>query len=921
MEITMKLIKIFLIISITYISAYSNDILHYYSKVNDRNINIEVGSVFVRTNDFINKLDESSKLELNNKLNEAKRLINNFKFFEAISLCDKIEPIYRDYYMLYYIRGLAYYKTGDIYYSILDFKNLLTMYFTEREIYEVVGGFFDSINDYESTIKTYLLAYKIYNETHWLFLAGKTSLKYNDIKSANNYFTYCLRVGSGYGFEGFADINILKNQYSDALNNYSNAYKSYASYGNNQADMERLNSKISNVIVQSELYNWNHNLENGEFEKATNILNNLHSYSRDFPEINLATAKTHFKMGNYQMSKNMLNRFISVNKTFDEAYAILSQIYLYENNEKNAIEILERGLEYSYNKPRLYETLANMLYNAGYSYYPNKIISQIIDMYNISDENKIEYSKYLISKKEYYKARELLRQINTYKSTVDSVLESIEFNIILDKAESLNENGYYVDIMELLSGYKFKGYEEQIRIGYIANSYYKLGSIDKGINILKELFEANSISVNNVILLRELLKIRISNDNYAQSQKDKDMADIQSTLFWEDDLKSNPRLITDKIYEFIKYNKYDEALAYIEQLKIKNYDIDYIKKIESIVYGYYATFLYDNRQYDKAKSVSNLAIRRNKDNYDAIAIKNQIYIDVYLNSVGNYNNIDAYVKLSDIRKEVLNISPAYIDNMINLAEALIYEYNIEGYNIINNILKYIDINGARDSLLGRIYNKSGLYNYSVQAYDRASKYIEVDLLDRIESVIKIDNYNISSINFNQKRKARDYYAISKLYVKMNNYREAMNSIQHAILNDNLNLDYRYQLGLINERTGNIKDSLDYYEYIIKNNKNHAAANYRMAVIYSDYLRDYKLAYDYALNYVSLVPNDYSGYELLGKIYKNRADSLLENNIENLLNDSLVSYKTASKKAIWGKDKEAKKNIEIEIQNILNRLLK
>lgn len=917
----MKLTKILFIILITYISAYSNDILHYYSKVNDRNINIEIGSVFVKTNDFINKLDDSSKLELSNKLNDAKRLIDNFKFFEAIALCNELEPIYRDYYMLYYIRGLAYYKTGDIYYSTLDFNKLLTMYFNDKEIYEIVGGFFDSINDYESTIKTYLIAYKIYNETYWLFLAGKTSLKYNDIKSANSYFTYCLKVGSGYGFEGFADINLLQNQYTDALNNYSNAYKSYSSYGNNQTDMRRLNSKISNVIVQSELYNWNYNLENREFEKATNILNNLSAYSKDFPEINLALAKTHFRIGNYQLSKNMLNRFIYENKTFDEAYAILAQIYLYENNERNAIKILEKGLEYSYNKPRLYETLANMLYNSGYYYYPNKIISQIIDIYNISDENKIEYSKYLISKKEYYKARELLRQINSYKSTANEILELIGFNIILDKAESLNENGYYVDIMELLSGYKFKGYEEQLRIGYIANSYYKLGSIDKAINILKELFDANSISINNVVLLRDLLKIRISNNNYAQTQKDKDMAYIQSTIFWEEDLNSNTQLITDKIYDFIKNNKYDEALAYIEQLKIKNYDIDYIKKIESIVYGYYATFLYDNRQFDKAKSVSNLAIRRNKDNYDAIAIKNQVYVDIYLNSVGNYNNIDAYVKLSDIRKEILNISPAYIENMIKLAEALVYEYNIEGYDIINNIFKYIDINGARDSLLGRIYNKSRLYNYSANAYGRASKYIKVDLLNRIESVIKIDNYNISSINFNQKRKARDFYALSKLYVKINNYREAMNSIQHAILNDNLNLDYRYQLGIINEKMGNTKEALDYYEYVIKNNKNHAAANYRAAIIYLDYMRNYKLAYDYVLNYISLLPNDYSGYELLGKIYKNRAESLLENNIENLLNNSLVSYKTASDKAIWGKDKDAKKNIEIEIQNILNKLLK
>lgn len=922
MEITMK--RIIIIIFITYISAYSNDILHYYSKVNDRNLNIGIESVSIQTNDFFYRLDGNSRTELIGRLEEAKRLINNYKFFDAITLCNELEASYEGYYMLYYLRGFAYYKTGDIYYSMLDFKKLLSMYFTEREIFEVVGNFFDEINDYEYALRTYILAYKIYNDYYWIFLAGKTSLKYNDIRSANNYFTQCLRAGIGYGFEGFADINLLQNQYADALNNYNNAqmsYSSYSSYSNNKIDIARLNSKISNATVQRELFNWNSKLENREFESATNILNNLSSYSKDFPEINLALAKTYFRMGNYQLSKNMLNQFISVNKNFDEAYAILAQIYLYENNEKSAIDILEKGLEYSYNKPRLYETFANMLYNAGYSFYPNKIISQIIDLYDISDENKIEYGKYLISKKEYFKARELLNGIRSYRATVNSILDSIGYNIILDKAEALNRDGYYVDIMELLSKHKFSGYEEQIRIGYIANSYYKLGSIDRAINILKELYDSNSISINNVMLLRDLLKVRISNNNYAQSQKDIDFADIQSTIFWEDDLKENTKLITDKIYEFIKYNQYNEALAYIEQLKIKNYDTVYIKKIESIVYGYYATFLYDNRQFDKAKSISNLAIRRNKDNYDAMAIKNQIYVDVYLNSVGNYNNIDAYVKLSDIRREVLNISPAYIDNMIKLAEALVYEYNIEGYNIINNILKYVDINGARDLLLGRIYNKSGLYDYSFQAYTRAAQYMDVDLLDRVESISVADNNKISSLNFNQRRKARDYYALSKIYVKINNYNEAINSIQRAILEDNLNLDYRYQLGYISELMGNPKDAIEFYEYVIKNNKNHAAANYRTAVIYLEYFRNYNLAYDYVMNYISLVPDDYSGYELLGKIYKYRAESLMENNTENLFRNALVSYKTASDKAVWGKDKEVKKNIEMEIQNILNKLLK
>ena len=68
--------------------------------------------------------------------------------------------------------------------------------------------------------------------------------------------------------------------------------------------------------------------------------------------------------------------------------------------------------------------------------------------------------------------------------------------------------------MELLSDYKFKGYEEQLRIGYIANSYYKLGSIDKAINILKELFDLEFKKVYDIDWSKVAVdtKILVSND-------------------------------------------------------------------------------------------------------------------------------------------------------------------------------------------------------------------------------------------------------------------------------------------------------------------------------------------------------------------------------------------------------------------------
>ena len=157
----------------------------------------------------------------------------------------------------------------------------------------------------------------------------------------------------------------------------------------------------------------------------------MSSYSTNYPEINVALGKTYFEIKDYQRAKSILSKLISSEKDFDEAYAILAQISLYENNETEAIKILETGLEYCYNKPRLYETFASMLYDIGYTYYPDNIISQIINFYNISDENKIEYSKSLIRKKRYTEAKNLLSETTTYKNIADELLKNIDYNMIL----------------------------------------------------------------------------------------------------------------------------------------------------------------------------------------------------------------------------------------------------------------------------------------------------------------------------------------------------------------------------------------------------------------------------------------------------------------------------------------------------------
>ena len=915
----MKFIKILLIICSLYISAYSRDILQYHKIMSDRNLNISLENITVNKSGQI-ALDEESKFILDRELNKAKKLIEDGNFFEAIILCNDLENNYSNYYDIYYTRGLAYYKRADLYYASLDFTKLLTLYIDENnydKVYSLVGNFFETINEYEQTLKTYILAYKKTNNPYWLFLAGNASLKNGDIKSGNYYFEKC--QNSGYGLEGLADIDLINNQYDKAIANYNNIKYS------NQDDINRVQSKISNAYIKKEMYNWSLSIEKKDYTNALTILSNVSSYSLQYPEISVALGKTYFDIGNYKIAKSILTKLISLEKDFDEAYAILAQIYIYENNESEAINILEKGLEYSYNKPRLYETFAIMLYDAGYSYYPDKIISQIVDMYNISDENKIDYSRNLIFKKEYDKAEKLLKEVTLYTDIADDLINSIKYNKILDKVQKLKLNNYYVDIMQLLSLNTFTGKEEQLRIGYIADAYYQLGSIDKAIDILKEAFNANVISINNVLLLRKFLEIRASDKETSEYQKERDFLDIKATEYWEEELKLHTELITDRIYEFARFNQYDEALAYISDLRNKNYDVAYIKKIESITYGLYAAYLYENKEYENANKTVALAIRRNKNNHDAIAIRKEMEVDSYLSSIGYYDNVNAYVRLSSTMKEILRIAPAYMENRIKLAESYIREYDLEGFNIINNICDYINVAGGKDLLLGRIYNRANLYSYSILCYDRASEYLNVNPIYKAETQVNIDGYNISSeelgnlVNDNIKY-ADGLYAASKLYAKIGNYSEAINVINNAIAINKNNINYVYQRAYINELMGKTKEALNAYEYIIKIRKNYAAANYRAAYIYLNNFKDNESAETYALNYLALVPDDFSGYKLLADIYKARAENYVDINSNDLLKEALNNYRTALSKAVWGKDLEVRKEILEQINYIQNKLL-
>lgn len=880
-------------------------------------------------------LDSATRMFVTNQLNEARKLIDDGKFFEARLICDSIESKFNNYYEIYFLRALAFQRQGDLYYAKLDFDKAISYYPRVPLLYQRAGEFYEMIGQYESALIVYISAFKVFNnEYSWIFLAGNLALKNQDTKSANYYYMMGIKSRQdGYSYEGLGNLEFQAKNFDTALDGYRVAASLYAKnerrYTNSflaNDNIFRTDDEISNAIINKDVANWEARFLVKDFQNALLILQGLSRYTSKYPELMLYTAKTQFEMGQYREAKNTLLYTIKLAPEFDEAHVILAQIYVYENNYAMAIKTLENAFNYAYGKPLLYEALANLLYSRGSIYYANRIISQLSKYYDVSPENKVRYAKYLIRNKEYDEAEKILNSLRNATDESVALLKSIEYRRILDQSSDLYEKKYYVDIMRLLSVYRFTGIEEQIRIRYLANAYNILGSLDKAIDVLKESFNAGNIGINNVYFLRYLLELRRSVSS-SKLQRNDDLVDIKATEFWEEELKLDTKPITARIEEFMEYKQFQEALNYISTLRKKGYSINYIKQIESIVYAYYASDLYKIGKHELAKQVSNLAIRRNKYNYDAVAIKREIEINMFRDSLGDYANTDVYVVLSPTMRRIVEISPSYLDNRIELAKSLAREYNSDGYDIIMNIMRLANIPGMKDSLIASIYSESGLYQYADSAYKRALVYNKSSYIRLQDAIAQINTgyYDsaleiLKSLTAENNNYADAWYNLSILYSKQKDYAESVRTIEKAISLDKYNNNYLYQYGYAQEMSGNVSTALSIYSSIVRTDRNYAAANYRAALLLLNNFKDPKTAAPYASIYATLVPQDPSGYMLLGNIYEAEAGtSDKASETARFFKLSLDNYKEALSKAIWGKDREVRNSLISTIDTLSLRI--
>ena len=865
----------------------------------------------------LKEIDPKLKVYFEEEIAKAKNLVTEGKNIEAIDLCYEIESKFSNNYLIYYTRAQAHENMGDVVYAKADYDKALSYFPNDKSFYSKTADFYSLIGKYEEALKIYITAYKVLEDNMWLFLAGNLALKNDDIPSANYYYMSLIKSKQkAYFYEGMGNIEFRTAEYDTAIEAFEFAIKEYKDEDEYESSLiatdkniPRVNKFIEESNIEKSIIRWRERFLVKDFKAALSILNELTKYTSKHPELILYAGKTYFEMENYSEAKNILPYAIEAAPELEESYIILAQIYVFEKNYKKAVNILESGFEYAYDNPDIYETLIKLLFSIDSFYYPNKIIEQVINFYNLSPQNQIKYANYLISKKQYEDAENILLKISPPLYDANLALRKIEYNRVLDKAGELYEQKYYVDIMKLLSNYKFTGEDEEIRIRYLANAYQMLGSLDKAIEVLKEKFDSRDIGLNNLIFLRRLLEIRRGRDDISQKKKDEDLITIKSTIFLEEELNLNVDAVQNRVTEFTRYNQFQDAIRYLEKVKKTSLDRQAVRDLESNIYTYYAIYLKDGGDLTLAQNVVKLALARNANNFDAIAIKRDIEIQMFLRSLGDYTDDPAYAVITPTIKRIINLQPAYFRYRVLLASYLVKEYDLSGFDIGMKLRNISRIPDRYYSILGKIYFEAGLYEYANESYEKAVKYSDnKDIIIEYAVVqyhASIKQYSgaIKTLNNLLKKYPNDadiYYHISKVYSSEGkSLSKATTMIETALKMNPEQPYYLYQNAYINELTGNTDKALKGYISISKLYRNYTIAHYKSAFLLANIYNNPDAAEPYALLYLSFTPKAYQGDILLAIIYEKQAGEVAN---KSKISAAIDRYKRAYKNAIWGKDR-------------------
>lgn len=923
-------VSIFIFLLSTSITYAQNIYQSVYYRQPPANAFIDIKDVKVNqdtTDKRMKSLSASKKAVVQENLAFAKEYLNDGDVLKVYDYLDDIDAILSDLPEVLYLRALAHQKIGDISFVRYYFLRALEIGTNDYALFYDAIAFFNEMGLYSESVYVCLYAYKQSKDASWLFEAAEITLIFDE-KSANHYFILLAKSSyDAFGVEGISDIAANNGFYDVALHGYYVAIKDfekskYKKTKLSDSNIARITEKIDKTKINIVVEDWQQKIDNKEFVAALDLLKTISGNSHIDDKIFLLNAKTYAQMSKYIEAQTLLEYSININNNLEDAFIVAAQIELNNGDILEAVDMIEEGLIYNYDKISLYNMLLSLLECAESKYYYDSVISALSDVLEPDYEMALRLSKYYLERSEYQKSLDIINALDDSEEVL-LIKERVMSNILLGKSEQNRKLKKYQNIVRDLNNKKFSNEEdEDLRVRLLSLSFFQLGDLESAIQILVDKFNDGTISLNNTYYLQYLISNSSNSMGLVTDELVKNIDD------WEKIISSSYLHITNRINEFLVFEQFYYALEYLNELKESaSIDTKLLDNLEAKVYSQMAGDFYDKGDINQARKYTSLSLSKNKSDIDAIHINKLLNFYSRWGAIANDISKDNDKNTITIASNFLSQFPSRIDIRMTLLRNLgLYENIDTTISIIEQISSMNIYEYLKMSILSDIYYRFGMYDYCAILYRKSLDY-KFDMHTSLMYIQTLENLGRSNealalaLEEEAQNQKNSYikYILSKLYISRGDISSAYRSINDAIkISDNI--DYLLQLGLCYEANGELEKAFNVYADILEKNSSYSEAYVRQVevLLKNETIKENLARAEILSEKLIELDNDNAYYYyLLANIYYNIAFFDEASNRSDDIKMALLLFQEALNKALYGSDKQLRVLIKDKIE-ILNK---
>ena len=621
-----------------------------------------------------------------------------------------------------------------------------------------------------------------------------------------------------------------------------------------------------------------------QYDNAFEILETVNENYENISDIKYFIIYSFFKQKKYldlikYYHKNIDNKYSNINK---KVYFLLGISYFHTNDYSSSVKYLKL---FKNDVPDLniddeIKDEYNMTDNEKILDINENENNTSIDDSNIYNENEDDIDISIdecVYNQQINKKIILLNENNNSLETKDLLTTNQENNMSIEKNIEENENhdinndlSYGMDYDEDNQTYKDISIED-INNLYISYDFMKMRNYEMAIPHLEKLFEVNDS------LLKQLIFYHMGICYYEINDYESALYAFEKASDFNNESDLIPFINYYKSCLYLAFNRYDEALDILKEIKSKYPEFEYINNINDKI----AQICSKNNDYS--------FVIKYIESLDNISQKSKIlYQRAALNKANEYFKNHQYFEAIEMYHKSLKypINEDYSDHCyLFLGECFEainnYEKAIDAYKKIKKTNKYSII----EYNLGYIYYNFHQYSLALKHFSKYAKITNNFSLNEETDIRMADcyaylkNYNLAIKLYKPYKDDYCYFQLANIYKILKQYDNAIDyyvRISKEYPESQYKNDSIYENAEIYLNQHKYKKAIDLYDTLIKNDSKHIKAYFKRGKAYGYIKNNQKAANDYKYILDNHPSNEYAKDALIELLKIEKYDSKLYN---------------------------------------------